>query len=132
MNADPICVHPRESAVNELGHMGQQLALNYCNLSINHSEDVELTAASKGKVLHRVCNCFRFSGVLHRSHKHKQSGRRLTTTTTDYLCQCFYLSSVGIVFVCILAAYEICQPRIVCFQSVTENRTALIVQRRIV
>ena len=50
MNADLICVNPRESAAhNKLGDMGQRLALNNRNLSVNRSEDVQLTAASEGK-----------------------------------------------------------------------------------
>lgn len=36
----------------------QQFALNCRNLSVDHSKQVELTAACEGEVLHRVCNCF--------------------------------------------------------------------------
>ncbi len=71
MNADLICVNLRASAANKLGHMGQQLALYYRDLSVNHSEDVQLTTASEGKVLHCVCQCFGLARVLHRSHESK-------------------------------------------------------------
>src|SRR5215207_9563231 len=46
-----IRVHPR---LMSLGHIGQQLTFNSCNLSVNHSEDNQLTAASEGKVF-AVC-----------------------------------------------------------------------------
>jgi len=74
MNADPICVHLRGFADNELGYMSQQLALNYRNLSINHSTEIELTTASEGKVLGRVRKCLRVPGILERRHQNQQRG----------------------------------------------------------
>lgn len=63
--------NPAKSAANKLGHLRQQFALYNRNLSVNHSEDVQLTAACEGKMLHPVCQCFGFVGVLHRSHEHE-------------------------------------------------------------
>src|SRR5690349_3805416 len=48
-------------------HAGQrcreQFGLNDCDLSVDHCEDVQLTAASKGQVLCCVCKYFGMSPV---------------------------------------------------------------------
>ena len=77
----------------------QQLAFNYGNLSVDDSEHVQLTAASKCKVLDGVCKRFRLVRVLHRAHEHEQRGCCFIAGPTDYVCKALDLFSTGIIFV---------------------------------
>jgi hypothetical protein len=43
----------------------KQLALNCCNLRVNHAEEVQLTAARKGQVSRRIRECFGMLGVFY-------------------------------------------------------------------
>jgi len=72
----------------QLIRAGQQFLLDDFDLRVDHSEDVQLAAPSKGEMLHGVREHFGFVGVLHRSHEHEQCGCRLIASPTDYLCQC--------------------------------------------
>ena len=47
----------------------KQLAFNERDVSVNHSEEVQLTAVCKGIVLRRVCEHFRLGRVFERCHK---------------------------------------------------------------
>ena len=50
----------------------KQFALNYCNLSVNYAGEVQLTAASKSKVLCRVRKCSRMGGMFKWTDKGSQ------------------------------------------------------------
>src|ERR1044072_6257202 len=67
----------------------EQLALEYSHLRVNDAEDVQLTTASKSKMLHNVRECLGFRRGLQRFHEHKQRRRSFFASPTDHICQCF-------------------------------------------
>src|SRR5687768_1336101 len=78
-------VNPVKLALRaKLNGSGQQLTLKRSNLSLNHSVEVQFTAASKGKVLGAVSKYFGIRRVFKRSHEYEQRSRRLITSATDY------------------------------------------------
>ena len=77
----------------------EQLAFDCCKLIVDHAEQVELTAASKSKVLHCVCDCFRVCGVLNGSHEHEQRSCGFIAAAADNLRQCFDLVCLRIRFI---------------------------------
>ena len=77
--------------------LAEQFTLNYGNLRVDHVAEVQLTKASKSKMLRSVRECFRMRGIFKRRHKDQQRGRlrcRLISVATDHLCQREIVSSL--------------------------------------
>ena len=44
------------------------VALKCCDLSVDHSVEIQLTATRKGKMLRHIRECFRMRGISNRRH----------------------------------------------------------------
>ena len=68
--------------------LAEQFTLNYCNLRINHVAEVQLSTASKSKMLRRVRQHFRMRSILECRHQNEQRRRfdfQLITSPTEAL-----------------------------------------------
>lgn len=64
-----ITITPRMLAMfSPMLAIRQQFTFKNCNLTVDYSENVQITAASESKVLRCVCNCLRIRRLLQRSH----------------------------------------------------------------
>jgi len=83
--ADSSC-KAGQSALNYIAR--KQLAFKHGNLRVDDAGDVQLTAASKRKVLRQVRECFRVRRIFECGHKDQQRARlrcRFITSATNDL-----------------------------------------------